>query len=199
MRLDVDPGSGEGFLTGDAINVAARLQAAAPPMAVSVGEATHAATEKIFAFEACQPVALKGKSEPRGLARHRPFGPHRLRAAQLCLQLRGPRGRSSPPCRGLLDTATGGSNPRFGLICGEPGIGKSRLLAEFARRLDDRPELVTWRQGTCLPLGSNVTFWALSEIVRSASGILESDGVARAEARLEIMLPKGPQRDHLSV
>ena len=57
-----------------------------------------------------------------------------------------------------------------------------------------RRPLVTWRQGRCLPFGSNVTFWALSEIVRSSAGILESDGVARAEARLETVLPKGPER-----
>ena len=64
VRLDVDPASGEGFLTGDAVNVAARLQAAAPPMAVAVGESTHAATEQVFAFDACHPVALKGKNHP---------------------------------------------------------------------------------------------------------------------------------------
>ena len=64
VRFDVDPASGEGLLTGDAVNTAARLQSAAPPMAVAVGEATHAATEKVFAFEACHPVTLKGKAKP---------------------------------------------------------------------------------------------------------------------------------------
>ncbi len=64
VALDVDPASGEGILTGDAVNTAARLQSAAPPMAVAVGEATHAATEKVFAFDACHPVTLKGKSKP---------------------------------------------------------------------------------------------------------------------------------------
>ena len=64
VRLDVDPASGEGLLTGDAVNTAARLQSAAPPMAVAVGEATHAATERVFAFEACHPVTLKGKAKP---------------------------------------------------------------------------------------------------------------------------------------
>ncbi|HEY5168818.1 MAG TPA: AAA family ATPase, partial [Thermoleophilia bacterium] len=97
----------------------------------------------------------------------------------------------------LMDAATDGRSPQFGLICGEPGIGKSRLLAELARRLDDQPEFVTWRQGRCLPFGSGVTFWALSEIVRGAAGILESDGVARSEARLETVLPEGEDRNHL--
>ena len=97
--------------------------------------------------------------------------------------------------QGLLGLVTNESRPRSALIVGEPGIGKSRLVAEFARRLDDRPEVVTWRQGRCLPFGSNVTFWALSEIVRDSAGVLESDGVARTEARLEKILPGGGERD----
>ena len=197
VRLDVDPGSGEGFLTGDAVNVAARLQSAAPAMSVAVGESTHAATEKVFAFDVCHPVTLKGKSR-------------RLRAwiATATLARTGSELRTfSSSFVGreeeltslgeLLEEAAEERRPRSALLVGEPGIGKSRLLAEFARRLDDRPELVTWRQGRCLPFGSNVTFWALSEIVRGAAGILESDGVARAEARLETVLPEGLDRDRL--
>ncbi len=90
VALDVDPASGEGFLIGDAVNVAARLQSAAPPMAVAVGAATHTATEKVFSFDACHPVALKGKSKPlQAWIATAPSGPHRLRAAQLLLELRG--------------------------------------------------------------------------------------------------------------
>ena len=197
VRLDVDPASGEGFLTGDAVNVAARLQAAAPPMSVAVGEATHAATAQVFAFDACHEVTLKGKSKP-------------LQAwlatsslARTGSELRGfgsafvGREEELAGLEELLHEAMGERVPRFALICGEPGIGKSRLLAELARRLDDQPTLVTWRQGRCLPFGANVTFWALSEIVRSCAGILESDGVARSEARLETMLPVGEKREHL--
>ena len=64
VRLDMDPAQGEGFLTGDAVNVAARLEAAAPPMAVAVGAATHSATAHVFSFDECHPVAVKGKSQP---------------------------------------------------------------------------------------------------------------------------------------
>ena len=197
VRLGVDPSSGQGFLTGDAVNVAARLQSAAPPMAVAVGEATHAATEKIFSFDACHPVTLKGKSKPlaawianASLARTgselRSFSSSFVGREEELVELQG-----------LLDAASESCSPRFALICGEPGIGKSRLLAEFARRLDDRPAVVTWRQGRCLPFGSGVTFWALSEIVKAQAGILESDGVARSEARLETVLPDGEDRDRL--
>ena len=197
VRLDVDPASGEGFLTGDAVNVAARLQSVAPPMAVAVGEATHAATEKVFAFEACHPVTLKGKTKP--LQAWIAIAP----LARTGAELRGfasefvGREEELAQLGQLLDQTTTDRRPGFALILGAPGIGKSRLLAEFARRLDDRPQLATWHQGRCLPFGSNVTFWALSEIVRDCAGILESDGVARAEARLESVLPDTADRDRL--
>jgi class 3 adenylate cyclase/S1-C subfamily serine protease len=195
VRLDVDPASGEGFLTGDAVNVAARLQSAAPPMAVAVGEATHAATAQVFAYDACHPVALKGKSKP--LQAWLATAPLARSGAELRSFSSAFVGREEElaALEALLAEAEDGRAVRLGLIVGEPGIGKSRLLAELARRLDDRPTLVTWRQGRCLPFGANVTFWALAEIVRSCAGILESDGVARAEARLEAALPEGPERD----
>ena len=197
VALNVDPASGEGFLTGDAVNTAARLQSAAPPMAVAVGEATHAATEKVFAYEACHPVTLKGKAKP--LAAWIATAPLARTGSELRSFATAFVGRDEElaSLQALLEEAAQKRAPRFALILGEPGIGKSRLLAEFARRLDDRPEVTTWRQGRCLPFGSGVTFWALSEIVRDSAGVLESDGVARTEARLETILPQGSDRERL--
>jgi class 3 adenylate cyclase len=172
VRLDVDPASGKGFLTGDAVNVAARLQSAAPPMAVAVGASTQAATAQVFAYDACHPVTLKGKSKP--LQAWIATAPLARTGAELRSFASSFVGREEElaALRELLDRATETCTPQFALVCGEPGIGKSRLLAEFARRRDDLPTLTTWRQGRCLPFGSNVTFWALSEIVRSSAGIL---------------------------
>ena len=64
VRLDVDPSSGRGFLTGDAVNTAARLQAAAPPMGVVVGALTQRLTAAAFTYEPLAPLSLKGKSRP---------------------------------------------------------------------------------------------------------------------------------------
>ncbi|HSL94606.1 MAG TPA: adenylate/guanylate cyclase domain-containing protein, partial [Thermoleophilia bacterium] len=64
VRLDVDLHSGRGFLTGDAVNVAARLQAAAPPNGVAVGALTHELTISAIEYENLLPVAAKGKREP---------------------------------------------------------------------------------------------------------------------------------------
>src|SRR5439155_24271962 len=60
----------------------------------------------------------------------------------------------------------------------------SRLVWELQRWVDDRPELVSWRQGRCLPYGEGITFWALGEVVKAQAGILESDGPDEAEAKL---------------
>ena len=64
VRLDVDPASGRGFLTGDAVNVAARLQAAAPPMCVVVGTITHGLTDPRHRLRPMPPVLAKGKEQP---------------------------------------------------------------------------------------------------------------------------------------
>ena len=70
-------------------------------------------------------------------------------------------------------------------VVGEPGLGKSRIVAELFGYIDDQPELITWRQGRCLPYGEGITFWALGEIVKAHAGILESDDAddAVSEAR----------------
>ncbi len=73
-------------------------------------------------------------------------------------------------------------------VVGEPGIGKSRLVTELRTVLDERPALVTWRHGRCLPYGEGITFWALGEIVKSEAGILESDDQRVAAAKLDEVL-----------
>ena len=64
VRLDVEPSSGRGFLTGDAVNVAARLEAAAPPGGVVVGALTHELTARVIVYEELRAVIAKGKAEP---------------------------------------------------------------------------------------------------------------------------------------
>jgi tetratricopeptide (TPR) repeat protein len=73
-------------------------------------------------------------------------------------------------------------------------MGKSRLVAELFAYIDARPDLVTWRQGRCLPYGEGISFWALGEIVKAHAGILESDPVDVATTKLEAVLPGGDER-----
>ena len=75
--------------------------------------------------------------------------------------------------------------PQLVAIVGEPGIGKSRLVRELLRFVDDQPELVVWRQGHCLSYGDGITFWALGEIVKAQAGVLESDDADAVTAKLK--------------
>ena len=198
VRLDVDPESGETFLTGDAVNTAARLQSAAPPMGVVVGSSTHALTVEAFDFEELEPVVLKGKAEP--VPCWLATTPKAYTGAELAKDYVTAfigRERELALLKGLFEKAAQGQEPQFVLLFGEPGIGKSRIVAEFAAYLEDFPDMTHWRQGRCPPYGDGVSFWALGEILKAHAGILESDDTATVEQKLERVLPDGPDREWL--
>src|SRR6266516_2107321 len=69
VALGARPEQGEGIVTGDVVNTAARIQSAAPVDGVAVGEQTYRATNRVFEYEALEPVAVKGKAEPLPLWR----------------------------------------------------------------------------------------------------------------------------------
>ena len=73
-------------------------------------------------------------------------------------------------------------------IVGEPGVGKSGSCRELFAYIDRLAELISWRQGRCLPYGEGITFWALGEIVKSQAGILESDDPATAARKLDALV-----------
>jgi class 3 adenylate cyclase len=191
VRLDVDPGSGQGFLIGDAVNTAARLQAAAPAMQVVVGELTHKLSARVFEYEAMAALAAKGKAE---LLR-----PWLVKAPIARTGIDLTRTFSTPLVgrevelgilKGLFEKAVASASPQFALVTGEAGIGKSRLVFELARHLEGNPEvLVTWRQGRTLPYREGAAFSALREIVRAHCGVLESDDEGVVEAKLSRVLP----------
>jgi class 3 adenylate cyclase/tetratricopeptide (TPR) repeat protein len=194
VRLDVTPGSGEGFLTGDAVNVAARLQSSAPPMGVVVGASTHELTSRAIIYAALEPVVAKGKREPleAWLAKE-PVARTGAQALEGASPFVG-RTVELSYLTALLDKAADTSSPQVALIVGDPGIGKTRLLQELFARVEAGSRLVTWRQGRCLPYGEGVTFWALAEILKGHAGILESDDRETVEAKLELVLPEGEDR-----
>ena len=75
-----------------------------------------------------------------------------------------------------------------------PGWASRRLVREFAGLVDAQPELVTWRQGHCLPYGEAVGFWALGEIVKAQAGILDSDDRAGGSRRSSTPRPRRRRR-----
>ena len=199
LRIGVNTGEvvvgrarkGGSFVTGDAVNVGARLEQGAARGEVLVGERTVTAVGGAFEFGAHRVVEAKGK--PGGVAA-RPL----LRA----LTLARPKGvagfsrvfvgRESELelLRATFRRAVAQEEPHLVTIVGEPGIGKTRLVRELWELLADEEVPPLRRTGRCLPYGEGVTYWPVAEILREHFGILEGatpEEIERTLAGREIL------------
>jgi class 3 adenylate cyclase len=185
ISLDARASAGESMAAGDVVNSAARLQTAAPLNGVLVGEVTYRATSEVFEYAAVEPVTAKGKSARvpawEAVAALSRFGVDVTR--HVSTPLVG-RSRELDLLVSTLGRVREESSPQLVTLIGVPGIGKSRLVHELFRASDDLPALTTWRQGRSLPYGDGVTFWALAEIVKAESGVLETDPAPVVDEKL---------------
>jgi class 3 adenylate cyclase/tetratricopeptide (TPR) repeat protein len=187
-----DASRGEAFVTGDAVNVAARLEQAAVAGEILIGEATQRLVRDAVAVEPVEPLELKGKAEPvkawrlLDVERQAPGVARRLDS-----RLIGRRREL-----GLLDEAVqraeGERMCQLVTVLGSPGAGKSRLAGELIDSLTGRATVV---QGPCLPYGEGITFWPVTEMVKGAAGIAEADGADEVRAKIALLLPEGDDRD----
>jgi tetratricopeptide (TPR) repeat protein len=196
VALGARPEQGEGIVTGDVVNTAARIQSAAPVNGVAVGEQTYRATSRVFEYEPLAPVSVKGKTQPLALWRAKAA---RARiGSDISREYKTPlvgRELEKPLLIGTFERAAQQRSVQLVTVVGEPGVGKSRLVAELFAYTDAKPGLFRWRQGRCLPYGEGITFWALGEIVKAEAGILESDSAEVAAAKLEAAVsPEEPER-----
>jgi class 3 adenylate cyclase/tetratricopeptide (TPR) repeat protein len=174
-----------GFVVGDLVNTASRLQTVAEPGTVVVGEPTQRMLRDSVDFEYQGSFALKGKSAEEGVWR--------------ALRIRGKRsepGQSGwePPFVGrveelrllkdLLHATERVGSARLVSIIGEAGIGKSRLAWEFRKYVATTAEDVYWHDGRSPAYEQRPAFWALSEMIRQRAGIQESDDAIRSRTRL---------------
>jgi class 3 adenylate cyclase/tetratricopeptide (TPR) repeat protein len=186
VALGARPEEGEGIVTGDVVNTASRLQGAAPANGIAVSEQTHRITERIFDYEPLEPVRVKGKAEP--LAIFRPLRPRARFGSDVTRTHSSPlvgRELEKPLLIGTFERAAQQQSCQLVTVVGEPGVGKSRLCMELFSYIEERPDLVRWRQGRCLPYGEGIAFWALGEIVKAECGILESDSPYEVRGKLE--------------
>ncbi|HEY8732588.1 MAG TPA: adenylate/guanylate cyclase domain-containing protein, partial [Candidatus Limnocylindria bacterium] len=175
------------LVTGDAVNIAARLQQGADGGEVVVGPLTESLTRSAIEYAARPPVSAKGKPEPI-----RAFRAVRPRSA-VPEQARGlPAMRAQLVGRQrelhlLLETFERVRDERrahvFTLV-GNAGIGKSRLVGEVLARVAGSGSARVLR-GRCLPYGAGITYWPLMEIVRNDAEISSDDGRDQALAKLE--------------
>jgi class 3 adenylate cyclase/predicted ATPase len=187
VALSAQPSQGEGMASGDVVNTTARLQTAAPVNGILVGESTYRATAHVITYREAEPVVAKGKTEPvrawEALEARSRMGVDLAPANRSALV---GRLQETRVLTDALDRVRGERTPQLVTLVGVPGIGKSRLVAELFQRVDANPEMfVIWRQGRSLPYGDGVTFWALAEMVKAQSGILETDAEADAERKLD--------------
>jgi class 3 adenylate cyclase/tetratricopeptide (TPR) repeat protein len=183
---EVVTGTAERLATGDAVNLAARLEQAASPGEILIGEATLGLIRDAVEVEALEPLPVKGKREPvsahRLLSVREPPG-RRLEAAMV--------GRETElaQLRAAFEQAVADGSCQLFTVVGEAGVGKSRLVSEFLSGLE-----ATVVVGRCLPYGKGITYWPVVEVVQrldvrpsdraagAAIGSLLGEGEAGASA-----------------
>jgi class 3 adenylate cyclase len=187
-----DPGVGDALVLGDAVNVAARLEQAAAPGEVLLGEPTWRLVRDAVRVEPVAPLTLKGKAEPVAAFRllsvtaGAPGHARRLDAPMV--------GRDHP-LRLLHDTFEAAAVDRIChlvTVLGAAGVGKSRLLAEF---LADVSQRATVLQGRCLSYGEGITYRPVTELLRAAAGLTDADGPDAARAKLMAVLAGGERAE----
>ena len=167
-----DAGDGKAFVTGDAVNVAARLEQHAQPGQVLLGGATHRLVRDAVDAEPVEPLELKGKS---GLvAAWRLLGVREVTSA-VPRRLDSPMvGRERPlaQLRQAFEAAQGDEACQLFTLLGSAGVGKSRLVEEFLSTLGEGSEVL---RGRCLPYGEGITYFPVVEAIKQAAGLADFD------------------------
>ncbi len=171
---EVVTGTAERLATGDAVNVAARLEQAAEPGEVLIGETTHALVRGAVLVEAVEPLSLKGKSKPVPALRLAsvmvaPERSHTSRFVGRDAELRS--------LAAAWERVQAQARCELVTVVGDAGMGKSRLVAEVLDAVEARVI-----RGRCLPYGEGITYWPVVEVVKQLAA-LPSDPAAAAAIR----------------
>jgi class 3 adenylate cyclase/tetratricopeptide (TPR) repeat protein len=191
---DDDPNAAQKLATGDAVNLAARLEQAAPENEIYLGETTYRLVRDAVIVEAVEPLELKGKSER--IAAYRLVSAHGLM---------GSVRRVDTPVVGrdaeLAALAEAGSqaretrSSRLVTVIGDAGLGKSRLVHEAVARAGEGTRVL---RGRCLPYGDGITFWPLREMVFDAAGITNDDAPEQAREKMLTVIGEADVVDRLA-
>ena len=174
---EVVTGTAERLVTGDAVNVAARLQQAAAPGEVLLGRETWVLARDAIVVEELAPLELRGKQAP--VATYRLVGvgeaPERSHDARFV-----GRAAELARLRDAWERVVAGNRCELLTLVGEAGVGKSRLVAELV------PELGAARvvRGRCLPYGEGITYWPVVEVVKQLDALPTDEAAATALSSL---------------
>jgi len=175
-----DSASGQSFVSGDVVNVAARLEQRAQPDEILIGADTIPLLRGAVSVEPVEPLTLRGKAEAVRAFRLLSVAAGASRVAR---RLDSPMVGRDVELQQLLDAfdqaSTGGC--QIVTVLGLAGVGKSRLTRELISRLGDGPRVL---EGTCLPYGEGITFWPVAEMVKHAAGIEDVDDPSTARDKI---------------
>src|SRR6516165_3193441 len=175
-------GGAQRLATGDTVNVAARLEQVAPVGEVLIGESTYRLVRDAVEVVPVEPLTLKGKPEP--------VPAYRLLTVTADVRSATPaderplvgRDREIAALEAEFRRAVAGPECRLVTLVGEAGVGKSRLIEEFMRRVAGQATVL---RGRCLSYGDGITFWPLAEVLRQAAGIVPEDSEEDARIKLK--------------
>ena len=198
LRIGVNTGEvvageatgGHTLVTGDAVNVAARLEQAADPGQILLGGTTHRMVRALVEAEPMRALELKGKAESVeafrliGLRDQEPMRRHDTPLVGRARELRA--------LTEAFDRANDERACYLFTLLGTAGVGKSRLVHEFLGQMRDRAQVLRAR---CLPYGEGITFWPVIELVQAAAGIELDESPAQAVEKLRALLEETPERD----
>ena len=183
-----DPASGQSFVSGDVVNVAARLEQGAQPGEILIGADTLPLLRGAVHVESVEPLSVRGKAETVIAFRLIEVA---VSAARVARRLDSPMVGRDVELQQLVDTfdrAVRGLDCHLVTVLGVAGVGKSRLTRELLSRLADAPRVL---EGSCLPYGEGITFWPIAEMVKHAAGIEDSDDSATARNKIGELLQGG--------
>jgi tetratricopeptide (TPR) repeat protein len=167
-----DAAAEQTLVTGDAVNVSARLQQAAEEGEILIGRDTYFLVQEGVEAEAVEPLVVKGKAEPVTAYRLLDVAPIvRLPARRID----SPLVDRTSELQLLLESferAVDRSSCQLLTVVGGAGVGKSRLATEAVARAAEGATVLT---GRCLPYGEGITYWPVVEAVKEAAEIADTD------------------------
>ena len=172
---------------GDAVNIAARMQAAAPPGGVMITAATYKFVAPLVDATDAGPLELKGKAEPVRAYRVNGLLAGAVSARGLGTEVHSAMiGRDAQLAR-LRDAfaIVRARQGRVASILGEPGIGKSRLLAELRAHVAASDPSARWIEARCLSYGRTLPYHLVLDLVRSCIGVAATADEPEVRAALE--------------
>lgn len=180
-----DPAAGQNLVTGDAVNVAARLEQAAEPGEILIGENTYRLVRDAVTVEAVSPLALKGKAEAVPA----------YRLVEVALGAPAHERRLDSPLVGrerermlleqAFERAISDRACHLFTVLGPAGVGKSRLVEEFLRKLSDGATVL---RGRCLSYGEGITFWPVAEVVNELAHLSDLDPPEEVRRKIAVLL-----------